>query len=257
MNVAWPASFERSPRSAVWVLTLSLALSAVGCKTPAMLGSSDAPISDYREVELTYDVSGQYRDIPLDTPLIQTASLESTGLGMSGSDSRASGKPLERWTSAQLSIQFPHPEGKPDLARATLRLAGHLAKPATPKSPSRASGNGSSATISNLPDLFGSEAGDELTLPSARDDEIWVLDFPKQQLDLLLADLRRAGFFENQTRTDPGTRLEVTLEGSRISKAWTPEPRLDDFLARVHEEGRLSGFAARTTAPQSPVVANR
>jgi hypothetical protein len=264
MNVGWPASFERSPRGAVWLLALVLAAPAAGCKsTPALLGSSDAPITDYREVELTYDVSGQYRDIPLDTPLVQTASLESTGLAATGLQSTGAGpqsvgKPLERWTSAKLSIQFPHPEGKPDLARATLRLAGHLAKPAASKSASAStSGNGSSATMSNLPELFGSETGEDLSLPSARDDEIWVLDFPKQQLDLLLADLRRAGFFENQTRIDPGTRLEVNLEGNRIAKAWTPEPRLDDFLARVHEEGRLSGFAARATAQQSPVIATR
>jgi hypothetical protein len=224
----WRAS-NRSTLLA-WGLCLA-ALVLSGCQSARIAATSDAPAVDYKEVELTYNVSGQYREIPLELGAVQPASSQS--------------KTLERWSAARLSIQYPHPEGKADLARATLRLSGHVSKPASsPRSGHAPTG----ATLSELPDLFGSESGDEFALPSARDDEIWVLDFPKQQLDLLMADLRRNGFFDSQTRPDPGTRLEVSLEGHRTAKAWTPEPRLDDFVARVHGEGRLSGFAAHSTA---------
>lgn len=211
-----------------------------GCQSAPKTVGTEAPAVDYREVQLTYDVSGQYREIPLETGAIQPASAQS--------------KTLERWSAAKLSIQYPHPEGKADLARATLRLSGHVSKPTqTPRRGTSPTG----ATLSELPDLFATEGGEDFALPSARDDEIWVLDFPKQQLDLLMADLRHNGFFDSQTRPDPGTRLEVSLEGRRTTKAWTPEPRLDDFVARVHEEGRLSGFASRTPQMASREVATR
>jgi hypothetical protein len=32
------------------------------------------------------------------------------------------------------------------------------------------------------------------------------------------------------------------VDRGRTEKAWTPEPRLDHFVARVYREGRLGGF---------------
>jgi len=229
----------RSPRCG-WAFALTALTLFAGCQSSRLAQRSDTPAAEFREVQLTYDVSGQYREIPLETSTVQLA-----GAGQ---------KSLERWSSAKLSIQYPHPEGKADLARATLRLSGHVTRPAvSPRSGHSPTG----ATLSELPELFGSESGEDFALPSARDDEIWVLDFPKQQLDLLMADLRHNGFFDSQTRPDPGTRLEVTVEGHRTAKSWTPEPRLDDFVARVHEEGRLSGFASRQSGQPSRDVAVR
>ncbi len=229
----------RSPRCGWGIAFAAIAL-LTGCQSTRFAQRSDTPASEFREVQLTYDVSGQYREIPLETSAVQL-----TGGGQ---------KTLERWSSAKLSIQYPHPDGKADLARATLRLSGHVTRPAS----SPGSGHSpTGATLSELPELFGSESGEDFALPSARDDEIWVLDFPRQQLDLLMADLRHNGFFDSQTRPDPGTRLEVTLEGQRTAKSWTPEPRLDDFVARVHEEGRLSGFASRQAGQPSRDLAVR
>ena len=213
-----------------------------GCQTvPKHLArKSQAP---FQEVRLVYDLSGQYRDIPLNR----------SGIDLVSDEQPATRGPLERWTSARLQNQYPHPEGRAEMARATLRLSGHL----TTSRKTQPATNGSPYLphVVELPELFSADDGDDFALPSARDDEVWILDFPRQQLDLLMADLKSAGFFDSQLRTDPGTRLEVELDHQKTSKSWTPEPRLDDFIARVHKEGRLSGFVSRSDPPPDSFAA--
>jgi hypothetical protein len=70
-------------------------------------------------------------------------------------------------------------------------------------------------------------------------DEIWTMDISKSELDLLLCDLSTGGFFGQQWRPIGGSWLYVDLEGCTTKKAWTPEPRLDDLIARVFGEGTL------------------
>lgn len=66
-----------------------------------------------------------------------------------------------------------------------------------------------------------------------------TLDFPKQQLDLLLVDLARSGFFDDQSRPDGGVQLTVAIDRGHGAKAWTREARLDDLADRVYHEGEV------------------
>jgi hypothetical protein len=183
--------------------------SSIGCKLPARFARTDSGALKYERANIVYDVNGQQRPLPLGA-----ASIKPVGYDHPESPSQ-NGE--VNWASAKLSIQYPHPDGNRDLARAILRLSG---KPA-------------SATDAK------SAKSDVMA-----DDEIWVLDFPRQQLDLLLGDLAGSGFFEEQQRQEPGTHLDVQVDWGRTRKTWTPEPRLDHFVSRVYNEGRLGGFVA-------------
>ncbi len=220
---------------------IGLCVSGSGCHLAGRTVATEHAEA-YQDVQIVYDLSGQYRDLP-----IESGGSRPADLSLVGHESQAGF--VERWTSAKLTIAYPHPEGKPDFARATLRLSGHVAKPR----PATTSDGGRLLTA--VPDVFSDTNGD-LPLASARDDEVWVLDFPRAQLDLLVGDLKTCGFFESQLRPDPGTRLEVVIDRARTAKNWTPEPRLDDFVARVHQEGHLGGFLSRGDRPAADAVAS-
>jgi hypothetical protein len=216
------------------ICLLMLAGGASGCRsTGSRVRLSETGTPQYQRIHLEYDVDGSARDIPL----------EGVGLAQVGYERPAPGD--LHWTTAELSIDYPHPEGKAGMARATLRLSNRPKElPAPPVAEEKKS---LTTRIKEIPEWFtGSEPAPETPAkPAALDDEIWVLDFPQYQLDLLVLDLSRGGFFEAQQRNQPGTRLDISIDTGRTEKSWTPEPRLDAFVNRVHEEGRLSGFVAQ------------
>jgi hypothetical protein len=156
--------------------------------------------------------------------------------------------PASGWATATLAIQYPHPDGSTDKAQATLRLSSQNPAKAAPAQ-TRLFGFDLLAARSLTPPADSPEAVASGAPPASPDDEIWVLDFPKQQLDLLLVDLAGNGFFAAQMRNDPGTHLDVQIDRGRTEKAWTPEPRLDHFVARVYREGRLGGFVPCQQSP--------
>jgi hypothetical protein len=80
-------------------------------------------------------------------------------------------------------------------------------------------------------------------------DELWVLDFPRQQLDLMLVDLANSGFFEDQQRPEGGTQLSVTIDRGQTAKPWSTDARLDGIVDRVQREGWLVGFALPDNKP--------
>jgi hypothetical protein len=213
-----------------------------GCRIPNDVAKgSESP--QYERANIVYELDGAQRPLPLTDSDIKPVSFTSA------SDTPAASAP--EWTGATLSLQFPHPDGLADTARATLRLSAE---------PQR----DSLSTFAQASRWLGWSKGTEQTATATeqktpvRDDEIWVLDIPKQQLDLLLTDLQQGGFFQAQTRSPTGTKLDVQLNWGRVQKEWSSEPRLDNFMSRVYREGRLEGLVARTTEPQhSNVYAGR
>lgn len=104
----------------------------------------------------------------------------------------------------RLTILYPHPRGRPDTAQARLEV------------------------VSEAP---GRTPGDGPTL---------VLDFPRPQLDLLLYDLAGSGFFDGRAAAHATTELDVRIDGGRTAGAWTPHPRLEDFIDRVALQGTVA-----------------
>lgn len=187
-----------------------------GCRSARIEQAADSGALKYRDVHLVYDVNGRYRDLPVSTPEITRTDHESA--------------PRHQWKSVRLNVDYPHPEGIPGVARATLRLSTQSDSVYTPVEASVFHNEG------EIPADLASE-----TRPMC-DDEIWILDFPQPQLDALLVELNEAGFFQSQMPNEIGTRLDVRIDGGRTAKTWMAEPHLDQFVHRIRTDGRLSGF---------------
>lgn len=141
---------------------------------------------------------------------------------------------------AELHVLWPHPACPPDKARAIIRL-WHRGRQCPGKhagfSPGRAYGKlrGTLDRRKALPEAMVQLAEQKVdpTRP-----EIFILDFDRCELDLILPDLVCGGFFKKQWRPNGGAHLIVQVNGRRVQKEWTPEPRLDDLLTRVSVDGR-------------------
>lgn len=207
----------------------------IGCHFPHKVGKTETGAPKYQRLNIVYDLNARYRDLPLSDGRLQPVAFDG-----------GTGDSAQRWSGARLSISYPHPDGLHAMARATLRLSGGaaLSSATNAKEPSTDRGT-FMQELHDPADVFAGPA----ELPAApmadlHSDEIWVLDFPKSELDLLLADLSHSGFFESQVRQDRGTHLDVQIDSGRTHKSWTPESRLDEFVNRVYGQGRLSGFVA-------------
>jgi len=233
MRIGWARrSRKQLPSGKLFAAILLLACCFQGCQLPSriQLGKSGSP--QFERANIVYKLDGGLRPLPLTDVEIKPVSF----------DDAIAAKPSEtamssEWSTATLSVQYPHPDGTPDSARATLRLS---AVPA----------GESGFSISQTSRWLGRNASSELSphansgKPALPDDEIWVLDLPRQELDLLVSDLQKSGFFQAQTRAESGTNLDVQLDFGRVNKQWTAEPRLDQFISRVYLEGQLGGLVA-------------
>jgi len=197
---------------------------------------TESGVPDYEHLQLVYDVNSQFRSLPLTSQLVAGLNGESSladELGLDDASLSEATSQSEGWKGVRLQIDYPHPDGFPGLARATLRLT---TRPDPVYSP-----------IDGRPFQY-QEAPLEIDTLSARacDDELWTLDIPRQQLNALVAELNSNGFFRSQLRPEVGTRLAVQIDGhSPVERNWTPEPQLDEFVHRVHTIGHLRGFVSR------------
>jgi hypothetical protein len=212
-------------------LLTALAAGLAGCKSARIAQAADTGELKYRDVQLVYDVNGRYRDLPISEPGVELAEHEA--------ESR------HQWKSVRLQVDYPHPEGIPEVARATLRLSMKSDSVYTPVD----------ASVFHQGDIVPPDLASE-TRPMC-DDEIWILDIPRPQLDSLLVELNEAGFFQSQMPNEVGTRLEVRIDGGRTAKTWMAEPRLDDFVHRIRTDGRLSGFVTCGQPLDGPAIAKR
>ena len=220
------------PVRGLWMFVVLAALA--GCRTPSV--ATDSGIPDFEHLQLVYDVNSQFRSLPLTSQFVTRLNGESAledDLELDETPLDPAPSQSEGWKGVRLQIDYPHPDGFPGLARATLRLT---TRPEPVYSP-----------IDGQP-FQNQETPLELDTLSARvcDDELWTLDIPRQQLNALVAELNSNGFFRSQLRPEVGTRLSVQIDGhSRVERNWTPEPQLDEVVHRVHTLGHLRGFVSR------------
>jgi hypothetical protein len=201
-------------------------LFAAGCSLPQRVSVSESGTPLYQQVDIVYQLSGSHG-------ALEHASLERSVEDASGVES-----PVPRpstWASAQLRIQCPHPSGMDDRALVTLQLSETLIVfRETDPTPAEQLRHGLNRAVSF--------AADDQPATSA---ELWgdaaatyTLEVPRYQLDLLLVDLADSGFFDDQRRPSAGSRLSVRIEGGKLTKTWSPDPRLDDFVTRTYRDGR-------------------
>jgi hypothetical protein len=194
-----------------------------GCAVPYKVAMNDTGAPQYQRVDISYRI-----------PASHTA-LARGEEGVVG----ASGQIGVSRSNAALRIEYPHPQNKPEMVRATLRLSS---KP--PIAETQSFVGGLRSKISWLP---GSQSATKVS--ESIDDEVWVLDFPRQQLDLMLVDLAHSGFFDDQNRHEGTAFLSIDIDRGSVSKVWSPEARLDDVVLRVQREGRRTFPAAFAKSP--------
>jgi hypothetical protein len=217
-RIAW----RWSARCALWAALLAV---AGGCALSHKVAVNGSGAPQYERVDISYRIPGTHG------PLARRAHNETGVIGAAGERE----SPSAATSAGTLTIEYPHPQGDPAMARATLRLS----QQSTSRSKSLVG-----AWRSHLSWLPGATVAREVTPAAA--DEVWVLDFPRQQLDLMLFDLANSGFFDDQSRHEGSAHLSVTIDRGRASKTWSPEARLDDVVLRVQREGWLA------SSPQRP-----
>jgi len=205
---------NRSQPIVALLLAAALLPLMVGCAIPYRVGVNDRGAPRYKRVDISYRIPGSHRALAhnADGDGVIAASAETDAIR----------------STATLKIAYPHPEDKPQLARATLRVS-EMPK----QGPTRSIVTRLRSSISWLP-------GSQMPTKEIQtaDDEVWVLDFPREQLDLMLVDLAQSGFFEDQSRHEGTVWLSIAIDRGSMSKTWSAEARLDDFVQRVQREGR-------------------
>ncbi len=196
---------------------------AGGCAMSHKVAVNDSGAPQYQRVDISYRIPASHKALVRNVDHIV----------------RASGQAEISRSNAALKIEYPHPENKPEMVRATLRLS---VKPAVARAQSFVG-----RLRSNISWLPGGDQPSEVS-PSV-DDEVWVLDFPRQQLDLMLVDLAHSGFFDDQNRHEGTAFLSINIDRGSVSKVWSPEARLDDVIMRVQRERRRTDAAAFAKSP--------
>lgn len=74
----------------------------------------------------------------------------------------------------------------------------------------------------------------------AKSQETRQLTIPRQQVELLIIDLARAGFFDSPDPPGARSPLRVTIDGARVTRNWRTDDRLLDFAHRVFHRGRVT-----------------
>lgn len=154
------------------------------------------------------------------------------------------------WSQARIQIVYPHPDGSTDkgLARLVVTRKSMLSE----QSASRSGKFKKQLTKYMLKATGTSEELAEFTtganakvVAKQADEEIWQLDVPKDELDILISDLSQRGFFEKQERPRGDALVTIKLDEGALSKRWTTEPRLEGLMMQVYNEGELAAFNAR------------
>lgn len=214
-------------RSRAFVPLLAAALAA-GCAAPEPTGSARAPVAEppRQATRISYELTqqgvtpllgGMFESVPAPLPA-ETADATGDPFQEDIASGDRTGRDRPRPSSCRLEIeQFA------TAARAKLTVVG-------------------------------GEPGTEKTVDGRRSSEVYQLDLSAAELSLIMDDLNTSGFFGGQERLDGGATVTVAEGETVVTKAWTPEPRLDDLAERVYREGRR---LAQKTAGRARITAGR
>ncbi|MBI1310448.1 hypothetical protein GC176_04005 [bacterium] len=112
--------------------------------------------------------------------------------------------PLTGVQSARLTIECPSSTGDASEARLTLELQS-----------------------------------DNAATGQRRTEATQSLIIPRQQIELLIFDLARAGFFDEPEPPGARSPLSVTIDGVRVTRNWRLDDRLLDLAHRTLERGNV------------------
>lgn len=213
---------------------LLLLLCVTGCAGSRALQVSQEGILRYENVLIVYERQSAGDLLPAEA---ETVDADKQGEELlTDADASPGGR-------LRLTIEYPLPDGSANAARARLERI-------VPAGQSEESDAAAKSLFGSIRSGLGSGfqkllPGKETTGEIARREEIGVYDFPRQELDLLIAELNNSGFFNAEDRPGTRTRLAVQINSGRMAKSWTPEPRLDHFIRQIDYNFRSLGLTAQ------------
>jgi hypothetical protein len=179
----------------------------------------DASTGFYQSATLEYRLdAGQLRQ-PLDVARVQGQRLWYEQVASS---------PLPAESTGTLSVIYPHPSGRTDVAQVKFVLES---RPAT-----------ESASKSWNPVLRywpGDREASRIRTFQPELHETWALEIPQAESDGYFKVLGAQSFYDTERPGATAARLSVTINGRRIEKPWDPIPQLNLLVQRVRRDGQL------------------
>ncbi len=139
----------------------------------------------------------------------------------------SAGHPSNDATERLLTIEYPHPNGRRDIAQASLVVIAQ-------RPDNRPSKTGVwqavwQSTQSTMPGLhFGPQV-----------QEAWALDISAAEFDMLLSRWRDEGYFDAARTSSGQAVLIMDLDGQRTGRYWPSDGACQTLAVRVANEGRL------------------
>ena len=196
-------------RSTATIVTLLLAVIVpFGCRTARKLEvtPSGAPAFDTFEAEYEVPVAASHFQRSFDGSSFH-AQTPLAGSAVEPVSGVAPGTVTGSRQTARLTITCPTSPAEPNEARLTL---------------STRSGSSQDGSV------------------DSKSQETRQLIVPRQQVELLILDLARAGFFDSPDPPGARSALSVTIDGARVTRNWRADDRLLDFAHRVYHRGRVT-----------------
>ncbi len=170
-------------------------------------------VGGYKSAEISYRVDAGQLSLPMSVARIE---------GRRVSFDEIVSRPQAGSASGRLSIQYPHPDGRPDVALARVEIQNDPRPPVAYWKPSTWRRG-------------GSETSDDAVCH-----ESWRLDMGKADLDALIEQLRRDGCLTDEHPHAKGSELTIGFDGRRVTKPWGQSPALEAAMQRVRSRGNCS-----------------
>ena len=185
-----------------WCLLIGAAMTAVaitgGCQTPQKLEVSQSGAPQFERFRAEYHF--EQADQLLGRRFESRAD-EAIESGAGNSPLRTVSAETS-WSTARLTVECPHPGGDATLAMLELTL--------------------------------GNRSG----LKSFIRKDVRQLSIPRSDVELLIGDLARQGYFDETSADSGNTRLALQIDRGRIERSWINDARLLDLARQALLDGQ-------------------
>ena len=195
-----------------------------GCANPrAGLIRRDSAAGLYDRAIVQYELDASQLNLPLALTQVE---------GQLVSYNQVPSHPVPGATRGQLTITYPHPNGNPSQAFARVDIASEIAQSNSLVPPPP--GNWTS-TLRRIGRSVMTGGGHPIT-------ESWELTISKPDLDQVMGELNKAGYFEGVDPASTGATISARLDGKSVRRTWEQVAELDALMQRVRNEGQLVAY---------------
>lgn len=185
----------------------------------------DASTGFYQSATLEYRIDAGKLQQPLDVARVQGQRLWYEQVASS---------PLPDESTGTLSITYPHPSGRSDVAQVKFVLESH---------PAQESASKSWNPITRFWPSDDQKRSTRISTSQPELHETWVMDIGSAESDGYFKVLGAQSFYDTQRPEAGAAQVTMTINGKRIEKNWDSIPQLNLLVQRVRREGQLVAYA--------------